>query len=111
MGYDVVGIDISKVGIDQMNAIAIEEGLTLKGIYGREMYETWYHMEMMLTTGLDITSIITHRFKADDFQKALGYYEQYMTIAPPESNNYQAAMVLLPDCPKSGARSYPISTC
>ena len=47
----------------------IFKGLTLKGIYGREMYETWYHMEMMLTSGLDISPIITHRFHADDFQK------------------------------------------
>ena len=54
----------------------IFKGLTLKGIYGREMYETWYHMEMMLTTGLDITPIITHRMKADDFQKAFDIMEE-----------------------------------
>ena len=36
-------------------------GLTLKGIYGREMYETWYKMTMMIQTGLDITPVITHR--------------------------------------------------
>jgi len=53
----------------------IFKGLTLKGIYGREMYETWYHMEMMLTSGLDITSIITHRFKADDYQQAFEIME------------------------------------
>jgi threonine 3-dehydrogenase len=47
----------------------------LKGIYGREMYETWYQMEMMLTTGLDITPVITHRFPADDFQKAFEIME------------------------------------
>jgi threonine 3-dehydrogenase len=39
------------------------------------MYETWYHAEMMLTTGLDITPIITHRFKADDYQKAFKIME------------------------------------
>lgn len=54
----------------------IFKGLTLKGIYGREMYETWYHMEMMLTTGLDISPIITHRFKADDFQKGFDIMEE-----------------------------------
>ena len=54
----------------------IFKGLTLKGIYGREMYETWYHMEMMLTTGIDISSVITHRFKADDFQKAFDIMEE-----------------------------------
>jgi len=54
----------------------IFKGLTLKGIYGREMYETWYHMEMMLTTGLDISPIITHRFHADDFQKGFDIMEK-----------------------------------
>lgn len=53
----------------------IFKGLTLKGIYGREMFETWYHMEMMLTRGLDIAPIITHRMKADDFQKAFDIME------------------------------------
>ena len=43
--------------------------LTIKGIYGREMFETWYKMTMMIQTGLDITPIITHRFKIDDFEK------------------------------------------
>ena len=54
----------------------IFKGLTLKGIYGREMYETWYHMEMMLLTGLDITPIITHRFAADNFLEAFNIMEQ-----------------------------------
>ena len=53
----------------------IFKGLTLKGIYGREMYETWYHMEMMLTTKLDITPIITHRLPADEYQKAFEIME------------------------------------
>ncbi len=43
--------------------------LTIKGIYGREMYETWYKMEMMLQSGLDISPIITHRFHYTDFEK------------------------------------------
>ncbi len=47
----------------------IFKGLQLKGIYGREMFETWYKMEQMLTSGLDLSPIITHRYKADDFQK------------------------------------------
>ncbi|SHF80070.1 L-threonine 3-dehydrogenase [Mariniphaga anaerophila] len=54
----------------------IFKGLTLKGIYGREMYETWYQMEMMLTSGLDISHVITHRFPADDFQQAFEIMEQ-----------------------------------
>ena len=43
--------------------------LTIKGIYGREMYETWYKMSVMLQSGLDISPVITHRFGADEFEK------------------------------------------
>ncbi len=43
--------------------------LTIKGIYGREMYETWYKMTVMLQSGLDISPVITHRFDCADFQK------------------------------------------
>ncbi len=43
--------------------------LTIKGIYGREMYETWYKMTVMLESGLDIKPVITHRFGADEFEK------------------------------------------
>ncbi len=53
----------------------IFKGLTLKGIYGREMYETWYQMEMMLSTGLNILPVITHRFAADNFQEAFDIME------------------------------------
>jgi threonine 3-dehydrogenase len=44
--------------------------LTIKGIYGREMYETWYKMTVMIQTGLDITPIITHRFHYTEYEKA-----------------------------------------
>ncbi len=44
--------------------------LTLKGIYGREMYETWYQMTVMLESGLDIGPVITHRFSHRDFEEA-----------------------------------------
>lgn len=43
--------------------------LTIKGIYGREMYETWYKMSVMVETGLDITPVITHRLHYTEFQK------------------------------------------
>ena len=43
--------------------------LTLKGIYGREMYETWYMMSVMLQSGLDITPVITHRFPVADWEQ------------------------------------------
>jgi threonine 3-dehydrogenase len=44
-------------------------GLTLKGIYGREMYETWYKMTVMIQSGLDITPVITHRFDFTEYEK------------------------------------------
>ena len=44
--------------------------LTIQGIYGREMYETWYKMTVMLESGLDIGSVITHRFPCTEFQEA-----------------------------------------
>ncbi len=47
----------------------IFNGLTLKGIYGREMFETWYKMSTMLESGLDIAPVITHRFHYTDFEK------------------------------------------
>ncbi|MDA3884387.1 MAG: L-threonine 3-dehydrogenase [Candidatus Delongbacteria bacterium] len=53
----------------------IFKALTLKGIYGREMFETWYKMEQMLIAGLDLSPIITHHFKVDDFQKGFDVME------------------------------------
>ena len=44
-------------------------GLTIKGIYGREMYETWYKVTMLIQSGLDIEPLITHRFHYTEFQK------------------------------------------
>ncbi|CCO25389.1 L-threonine 3-dehydrogenase [Maridesulfovibrio hydrothermalis] len=49
--------------------MVVFKGLKLKGIYGREMFETWYKMASMLQSNLDITSAITHHYKIDDFQK------------------------------------------
>jgi threonine 3-dehydrogenase len=43
--------------------------LTIKGIYGREMYETWYKMTVMLQSGLDISPVITHRYHYTEFVK------------------------------------------
>ncbi len=48
----------------------IFKGLTLKGIYGRKLFETWYKMVAMLQTGLDISPVITHEFPADRFKEA-----------------------------------------
>lgn len=48
----------------------IFSGLTIKGIYGREMYETWYKMTSMIQTGLDVSPVITHRFPYTRFEEA-----------------------------------------
>lgn len=46
------------------------KGLVIKGIYGREMFETWYKMSAMLQSGLDISPVLTHRFHYSDFEEA-----------------------------------------
>lgn len=48
----------------------IFKGLTMKGIYGRRMFEDWYLMAAMLHTGLDVSPVITHEFDAEDFEEA-----------------------------------------
>lgn len=69
------GARISLLGILPNNTAinweqVIFKGLVMKGIYGREMFETWYKMIAMLQTGLDITPVITHHFSFDDYQTA-----------------------------------------
>ncbi|MEO8208768.1 MAG: L-threonine 3-dehydrogenase [Chloroflexota bacterium] len=59
-GVAILGIPTEEISID-VNEIVFKM-LTLRGIYGREMYETWYKMTVMLQSGLDITPAITHRF-------------------------------------------------
>ena len=53
----------------------VGKALTLRGIYGRQMYETWYKMLALLDSGLDMSPMITHRFGAKDFQKAFDLME------------------------------------
>ncbi|MFP6732065.1 MAG: L-threonine 3-dehydrogenase [Alphaproteobacteria bacterium] len=62
----ILGIMPGDAAIDWTQIVF--KGLTLKGIYGREMFETWYKMSTMLQSGLDITPILTHQFPVDDFQ-------------------------------------------
>ncbi len=67
------GGKIAMLGIQQSNAAidwdqVVFNGLTIKGIYGREMYETWYKMTSMIQSGLDISPIITHRFGYQSFE-------------------------------------------
>jgi threonine 3-dehydrogenase len=63
----MLGIPSQPIAIDWN--VVIFNMLTIKGIYGREMYETWYKMTVMLQGGLDIRPVITHRFAAAEFEK------------------------------------------
>jgi threonine 3-dehydrogenase len=63
----ILGIPASEMAIDWHQVIF--SMLTLKGIYGREMYETWYKMTVLLEGGLDISAVITHRYPYKDFEK------------------------------------------
>jgi threonine 3-dehydrogenase len=63
----MLGIPDKEMAIDWNTVIF--NMLTIKGIYGREMYETWYKMTVMLQSGLDITPVITHRYPYTEFQK------------------------------------------
>jgi threonine 3-dehydrogenase len=67
-GIAILGIPTEEISLD-VNAIVFKM-LTLRGIYGREMYETWYKMTVMLQSGLDITPAITHRFGFRDYEAA-----------------------------------------
>jgi threonine 3-dehydrogenase len=62
----MLGIPPGETAIDWNEVIF--KGLTLKGIYGREMFETWYKMSSMLQSGLDITPVITHRLPIADYR-------------------------------------------
>ncbi len=64
----LLGIQSADTAIDWDKIIF--NGLTIKGIYGREMYETWYKMTAMLQSGLDITPVITHKFSYRDYEEA-----------------------------------------
>jgi len=63
----MLGIPATETAIDW--SLVIFKGLTIRGIYGREMFETWYKMASLIQAGLDISPIITHRFPVEEFQQ------------------------------------------
>jgi threonine 3-dehydrogenase len=63
----LLGIQPQETKVDWNTVIF--NGLHIKGIYGREMYETWYKMTSMIHTGLDISAVITHRFEFDEYEE------------------------------------------
>ena len=73
-GIAILGIPTEEIALD-VNAIVFKM-LTLRGIYGREMYETWYKMTVMLRSGLDITPAITHRFGFREHEAAFAAARQ-----------------------------------
>jgi threonine 3-dehydrogenase len=64
----MLGIPAADMAIDWGKFIL--KGLTIKGIYGREMFETWYKMIVMVQSGLDLSPLITHHFPIDEYQSA-----------------------------------------
>ncbi|HYL34872.1 MAG TPA: L-threonine 3-dehydrogenase [Bryobacteraceae bacterium] len=64
----ILGIPSGEIAVDWTTVVF--NMLTIQGIYGREMYETWYKMTVMLESGLNIRPVITHRFAYTDFEKA-----------------------------------------
>ncbi len=62
----MLGIPPGKSSVDWSSIVL--KSITIKGVYGREIFETWYKMLAMLQNGLDINAVITHHFKADDFK-------------------------------------------
>lgn len=64
----LLGLPSAPVQLD-LSAVVLNS-LTLAGIYGREMFETWYAMSVLIAQGLDITPAITHRFPAEEFEEA-----------------------------------------
>jgi threonine 3-dehydrogenase len=63
----ILGIPPHEIAINWNHVIF--KGLTLKGIYGREMFETWYKMSSLIQAGLNVAPVITHHFSIEDFQK------------------------------------------
>ena len=69
----LLGIPLGETTVDWEQVIF--KGLTLQGIYGRKMFETWYKMASMLQSGLDISPVITHHYDVADFNQAFQLME------------------------------------
>ena len=78
----MLGIPPSTMAIDWGKVIF--KGLFIKGIYGREMFETWYKMASLIQSGLDLSPIITHHFHIDDFQQGFKPWARQVRQGDPE---------------------------
>ena len=64
----MLGLPTEQFGIDWSRLVL--NMTTIRGIYGRQMFETWYKMTLLVQSGLDISPVITHRYQAADFEEA-----------------------------------------
>ena len=64
----ILGLPAEEFGIDWAGLVT--SMITIKGVYGRQIFETWYQMEMLIQSGVDISPVITHRLDAADFEEA-----------------------------------------
>jgi threonine 3-dehydrogenase len=64
----ILGLPTEEFGINWAHLVT--NMLTIKGIYGRQMFETWYEMSVLIQSGVDISPVITHRFDAADYEQA-----------------------------------------
>jgi threonine 3-dehydrogenase len=64
----MLGLPSEDFGIDWAHLVS--NMITIKGIYGRQMFETWYWMSVFVHAGLDVSPVVTHRFAADDYRDA-----------------------------------------
>jgi threonine 3-dehydrogenase len=64
----MLGLPSESFGIDWSHLVM--NMTTIKGIYGRQMFETWYEMSVLVQSGVDISPVITHRYAAEDFEVA-----------------------------------------
>ncbi len=67
-GIALLGLPAAEFPIDWAHVVL--NMITIKGIYGRQMFETWYEMSVLITSGVDIAPVVTHRYAAEDFQQA-----------------------------------------
>ena len=95
----LLGIPSEEIVIDWNTVIF--NMLTLKGIYGREMYETWYKMTVMLQSGLDIKPVITHRFPYDAIPAGVRRH----ALRPGRKSDHDLVGGETAFCPLSNARS------
>jgi threonine 3-dehydrogenase len=66
----MLGLPNENFGIDWSHLVM--NMITIKGIYGRQMFETWYWMSVLVQSGVDISPVITHRYPATEFDEAFG---------------------------------------